>query len=139
MTQVMTVIWGDSNGAQQLRTIETQAGASSRTAAIQVYNHAAPSQTSEGPPVYPGVPPVVGVYPSAESVAYLRFADAAGFVAVLALPAPDTSIFLADGVTVDPLAIGGIIVAATASLVTAAGNLVTTFVGGSLGQGRVTQ
>lgn len=69
-------------------------------------------------------------YPRVTDFASLLFADGSGNQASLTLPAPDSSIFLADQVSVDPSAIADIISAATTFLVNSAGNTVTTYLGG---------
>lgn len=69
-------------------------------------------------------------YPKVTDYAALVFADGSGNQAGLTLPAPDSSIFMADQVSVDPSAIADIISAATTFLVNSAGNTVTTYLSG---------
>lgn len=134
-----TVVWIDSAGQSTLRTLTTQAGAPLTQAALQAKSNAAIQEWWEEIEQVVGTLPTAAAYPFANQVAYLLFEDAGGLSARLALPAPQSSIFLPDGATVDPSQIGGIIAAAQAEVVTASGALVTVFRGGSLGRGTVNQ
>ena len=69
-------------------------------------------------------------YPKVTDFAQLIFADAGGNQAGLVIPAPDSSIFMADQVSVDASAIADLISAAETFLVNSVGNVVTTYLGG---------
>lgn len=74
--------------------------------------------------------PTFATFPSVNDNARLLFEDGSGNQASITLPAPQSAVFLADGVTVDPSAIADVISAATTYLVNSAGNTVTTYIGG---------
>jgi hypothetical protein len=74
--------------------------------------------------------PVSAAFPDVADLVRLNFVDAGGSIATLALPAPQVGIFLADQVTVDPVAIATLITACVGTLISPAGNFVTTYLGG---------
>lgn len=136
-TARMSVNWVDANGQQSLRTITADISAAAILAAASAYTNAQPQQTWEGQ-ILGGYPtPTSGPYLSASQVAYLRFVDATGSVGTLALPGPLTSIFMADGVTVDPSTIAPLIAACIGTLICGSGNKAVAFSSGSLGPGKV--
>lgn len=135
--QQMWVVWIDANGQQSVRSITTNTGAAALLVQLVAQSNAVPKSTAEGDLVVPGGIPATTPYLSASQVAYLTFTDGANHNTTLALPSPSTSIFQADGTTVNALAIAGIIAAATGVLLTGAGTPITTFVSGQLGPGRV--
>lgn len=132
-----TVVWTDANGDSQVRSITTVSGSSGIQTQLQVYSNAVIMSDWEGDLINNAVTPSTSDYLTVKQVAYLTFTDGAGHNAVLPLPAPNTSIFNADGITVSALAIGPLIAACVGSLRTAAGSTVTAFVSGSLGRGYV--
>jgi hypothetical protein len=136
--QAMTVVWQDANGSFTLRSLKTLAGAAAIATALQGKSNAAVVETWEGTDTFTGAIAGAGSYLSAGQVAYLEFTDIANNVTTVALPAPDSAIFQADGVSVDATQIAGIIAACIGALTTAAGNAVTAFKAGRLGTGRLT-
>jgi len=74
--------------------------------------------------------PVFATYPDVSDAARLTYTDAGGSLANLTVPAPQSGIFLADGVTVDPTAIAVLTAACVGNLCSGAGGLVTAFVSG---------
>lgn len=79
--------------------------------------------------VYSPIPPGT-VFRSVADAALLTFQDAGGNLVNVTLPAPLSSIFMADEVTVDPAQIAAIIGAVVGVVVTASGGTVTAYVGG---------
>lgn len=77
--------------------------------------------------------PSTGIFPTVRVQAVLTFRDSTtGSLARLFIPAPKESIFLADGSTVDPTAIGGLISAVEGTIIAGSGNPVDQFVGGEI-------
>lgn len=130
-------VWIDANGQQTVRSLTSQSSTAAVVSALEAYSNATALSFAEGPLVNPGASPSTGAYLSARQVAYLRFTDGAGHVAVVALPSPKSNIFMSDGVTVDPTAIAPLIAACIGVIQTGAGTLVTAFQSGSLGEGSV--
>jgi hypothetical protein len=75
--------------------------------------------------------PSTGAYQRVVDVAMLTFTDGTGDLTRIQLPAPNASVFLADGETVDITAIGGIIGAVVGAAITPGGGVVTAYVGGT--------
>jgi len=73
-----------------------------------------------------------GDYQLVQTYALLIFVDAAGNETTVKIPAPLTSIFNADGRTVNPVAIATLIGDVVGHVVTPAGNLVTAFKAGTI-------
>ena len=134
-----TVVWQDAANGSTLRTLTTLAGAPLTMAALQMFSNAGIQEWWEQLDNVLSTLPTAAPNPWASQVAYLLFQDNGGLSARLALPAPLASIFLPDGVTVDPTLITPILSAAQAEVVTASGALVTKFQGGSLGKGPTNQ
>lgn len=85
----------------------------------------------EGPLTVNSAPsPAAATYQAIADYAALLYQDAVGDQVWVTLPAPKSSIFLADGVTVDSTAIAVVHSAVIGVVQTAAGNPVTTYVGG---------
>jgi hypothetical protein len=74
---------------------------------------------------------VAAQWASVADYALLTFQTAAGALINVRLPAPQAGIFLADGETVDPAQIGGIIAAVVADVVTPSGAALTAYVSGT--------
>lgn len=132
-----TVVWTDCAGQTTLRTLTSQAGAGTVQGILVGKSNAVITEWWEQQETLPAGAPTAAANPFASQVAYLNFSDGAGSSARLALPAPLASIFLADGVTVDPSQAWIAAIIAAGEVVTPAGNLITTFTGGSLGKGTV--
>ena len=137
-TDAYTLVWVDAAGGNSFRTIKVSGDPSAIITALTARSNAGIAQYWGGPLNQPGNLPTIADYPTAAQVAYLRFVDASGAVANVALPAPPTSIFLADGINVDPSQITGIISACVGTLVTASGAPVVAYQSGTLGRGQVT-
>jgi hypothetical protein len=132
MAERANLIWVDSQGEQVLHIIVTSTGVSSIRTALQAASNAVVTADSEGTNVSFSSTPTVATYPSVRTTARLNFVSASGSRGSLLLPAPQSSIFLTDGVTVDPTAITGIITAAVGNLLAGDSTLVTMFTGGEL-------
>jgi hypothetical protein len=125
-------VWIDGAGERVIQNIRTASGASSIVAELEAVSQAKVVTSWEGTESAFTVVPGTGTYITVRQTAVLYFADVVGRVAKLYLPAPDSSIFLSDGQTVDPTTIPSLITACIGSLQTGAGTLVAAFVGGSL-------
>lgn len=85
----------------------------------------------EGATVINGAPaPTTGDYQTADDYAVLVYADGSGNQVYITLPAPNSSIFLADQETVDSVAIATLTANVTGTILTGAGLAVTTYIGG---------
>lgn len=123
--------WVDAQGQRVLHVINfTGSGFGSIIAALENHSSAVVNENWGGAVGCNPNLPTTTDYTTVRITAVLIFADATGSTAKLYVPAPNTSIFLADGDTVDPTAIPDIISAAIGTLLSGAGNPVTTFVGG---------
>jgi len=136
MTKRATLVWGDVSGSASLNTIITNTGIGAIETALQAHSNGAILTCSEGVLDVYSTTPVNASYPLIETSALLVFADALGSVGTLTLPAPQSSIFMADNETVDPSTISDIITAAIGTLLAGSGNPVTVYIKGYLRKGR---
>lgn len=105
---------------------------------IQAVSNALLREATFGPQNFLSGSPTVATYPTVRQTANLFFRDSTtGATARVYIPAPVSSIFLPDGVTVDPTAITALIAAVVAQVISGSGNLVDQFVGGQLEATRV--
>jgi len=132
------VIWKDANGVTRQTVIRSLAGASAIWTAAQAASLAEVLQTWESP-----LGPTVGAaatgnYQSNKMAASLTFQTASGSILRLTLPAPSLSVFLADGVTIDPAnaLITALVATCIGSLSDGAGNVAIGYLGGVLDPGR---
>lgn len=129
--QRQSVVWIDVNGKTRQTIFLANATGSTIRAKLLLHSNADVFDWSEGVDHTNLSPlPTNAIYNSVGDTAVLLFADGSGNQASLALPAPQSGIFLADTVTVDASAIADIVTAATTYLVNSAGNTVTTFLTG---------
>lgn len=124
------IVWVDLQGRTTTSIPTADPNASAIMAALLNHSGAAVQQWFEGPPTFPGVAPSGTPLPDVIDLARLTFVDAGGSLVNLSLPAPNTGIFAADTVTVDPTTINDIITACVGTLVSAAGHPVTAYVAG---------
>lgn len=129
--QRQAVVWIDAGSRTRQTVFVANATGSTIRAALLAHSNADFQDWFEGPDNFNLAPsPVSAAYPDVSDFAVLQFQDAGGNIAGLTLPAPKSSIFKADGVTVDASAIADVILAATTYLVNSAGNTVVAFTGG---------
>lgn len=91
------------------------------------------SYAVESGPLGPTQEPGSGVYSTIADKVTLLFQTASGVTIQVTLPAPDASIFLADGKTVDPAQIADIITACVGTVQTLDGNVAIGFLNGFRG------
>lgn len=125
-------VWADVTGRTRLTIIKAATNPCTILTKLQGHSNAEVLYNWDGQ-----LDPTIGTTTAAQyqSVAQnvtLVFQTASGSVLKVTLPAPDTSIFLADGVTVDPSAITDVITACVGELSDGAGNVATAFVAGYL-------
>lgn len=135
--QTRSVVWVGFNGDQTITRINTTAGAAALLGAALALSHADDLEYWEGTNIPNGAPtPTVGDYAPVTLRARLTFVTAAGLQVSFLIPAPDRSIFLADGQTVDitNAAVVAFVAVAITALTDGAGNLVTSLVSGNLQQ-----
>lgn len=130
-TQRMSVVWADASGRTRTSFLTTSAGGSAVRAELVAVSNADWLQTWEGDLDAQVPAPAGGVYADVADTATLLFQTAAGAIVKVTLPAPDASIFLADGETVDPGEITALISQVLASAVTADGTALDSYVGGT--------
>jgi hypothetical protein len=128
-TTTRQIVWVDAGGRTRVTLPTGNATLATIMAKLQLHSNADVLSWFEGPPTFLSPAPVAAVYADVVDLARLTFTDGTDLVN-LALPAPQSAIFLADGVTVDPSTIVDLTTAAIGTLLTAAGVPVTTFVGG---------
>lgn len=125
-----SIIWLDAGGRTTLTIPCTSAGASSIMSALQGKSNADVQEWWEGFDNVLFPTPSSSLYPDTTDSARLTFTDTSGSLANLSLVAPQASIFMADGVTVNPAAIAAIIGASIGNLCSGAGGVVTSYVSG---------
>lgn len=130
MSLKRSIIWLDAGGRTTLTIPCTSAGASAIMSALQAKSNADVQEWWEGfdNVLFPS--PAGALYPDVTDTARLTFTDSSGSLANLSLVAPVASIFMPDGVTVNPAAIAAIISAAVGNLCSGAGGTVVSFVSG---------
>lgn len=131
MADRRTTVWQDAGGRTSAHLLTTSGGAAAVEAALAAKSNAGVLLSWEGALTVGAPAPVNAPYPDVQDVALLVYSTAGGTLVKVALPAPQASIFMADGVTVDPAQIGAITAAIIANVVTAGGAAVTAYVGGT--------
>jgi hypothetical protein len=122
--------WIDANGFTRLTLVNGNATLSGvQTQLLAQSNADVLNMVESALTVFAPAPPG-GTYRTVGDAAILTFQDAGGNLTDITLPAPLSSIFLADQETVDITQIGGIIGAVVGTVVTPAGGNVTAFVAG---------
>ena len=125
------MVWIDASGATRLTFVNLSAsGTGVQTQLMGDSNASVLNAVENTLTVYTPLS-TAAVYPSVADAAILTFQDAGGNLADITLPAPVSSIFLADQVTVDSTMIAAIIAAVVGTVVTASGGLVTAYVAGT--------
>lgn len=135
--QAESRVWIDAAGARTITLVRSVAGAAGISAAVIAASEADWSQWWESAVTAQVPAPVGGPYLPVSLRAALTFVCADNTLAVLYVPAPNRTIFLADGQTVDPLnlTVAAIITAAVGNLVSSTGSPATGFVSGVLQRG----
>lgn len=126
------IIWTDPQGESVLHVITSATGAGSIAADLEAKSNAFRSQQFAGTNLHPSSSGTVATYPTVRVTAELIFVNATGSTARIYIPAPQASIFLSDGVTVDPTQITSIISACVGNLLCGDSTPATAFQGGQL-------
>lgn len=128
-----SIIWLDVNGATTQTIVNSDPDASSIQAALLSNSNADVLNWWESAPNPNGAPaPSASVFQTVQDKARLLFLDSGGSLVTFNLPAPQSGIFLADGVTVDATAIAVLIAAVIADGRSGAGNPIISYVAGNL-------
>ena len=136
--QARTIIWIDSAGFTTQTLIRSNPDAGTIQAKMLLHSNGDVLNWWEGPPNINATPTTTNaVYVTVADQARLLFLDSANSIVTLNLPAPQSGVFLADGVTVDPSAIADLITAFIADGQSAAGNAIVSFVAGNLRRSKV--
>lgn len=130
--QIRSTIWLDANGYTQIGMLRTNTGAGAIQAAIAAVSNAGLQQCWEGSQTVTGAAPTAALYQSGQQIVRLTFLCADGSEAVVKVFAPQSTIFLTDGVTVDPANanVATLIAACIGNLESATGALATAFLSG---------
>lgn len=127
------VVWIDAQGENLLHVMTGVSSMSAVQSGLAALSNAGPLFDWEAEEDSFSPAPTSSVYPTVRVQAVLIFQDSStASIAKLYVPAPLSSIFLSDGVTVDPSAIGSLISAVEGVIVAGSGNPVDTFVGGQI-------
>lgn len=130
-----SIVWVDAYGARTIIKVQSQTGAASAEASLEALSNASVVEFWESV-ITPGAPaPVALTYQSVVNRAVFAFACADGTLYNVIVPAPSASIFMADGVTVNPAdanVVAFVAAAIAAPLCNNAGSPVTAFVNGQL-------
>jgi hypothetical protein len=132
--QKRSTVWADAAGHTRRTDLYGSASLAGVVAALAALSNAAELAHWEGDLVASVAAPSGGVYASSRDIARLLFTSAAGTVVQIALPAPHAAIFMADGETVDPASIAGLIAAVKATVLTTSGDPLTAYAGGLRGR-----
>lgn len=132
MAKKAGLVWIDAQGEKVLHVITTDTGVGAIETALEAKSNAGVVECWEGLDELSSPTPTAATYPTVRATVVLTFTDGVGSFAKLFIPAPVSSIFAADGVSVDPTQIAGIIAAAVGHLVCGSGNVATAYVGGQL-------
>lgn len=124
------IVWVDAAGGSRLTTPQANGSLSSIVTEMLAVSNATVAYYWEGARTVPGGTPTASTYLSTRDAAILVFNDAACNEVRLTLPAPDSSIFMADEQTVDPTAVSSLIAACLGVLQTGAGGVVTAYIAG---------
>lgn len=85
----------------------------------------------EGTSVANGSPsPIAAPFETVMDQAFLWFVTAAGTLVQVTVVAPQSSIFMADGMTVDPTSVAGVVAAVVGTVTDQNGNVTTAFTAG---------
>lgn len=124
------MVWADSNGRTRLTYVNTTSGGASIQSALEAKSNAGVQNSVDATATITSPTTTVAPFQTVSDVAVLVFVDGSGYETEVILPAPLSSIFLADGRTVDITQIGAIIAAVVGTAETSAGGVVTSFLGG---------
>jgi hypothetical protein len=124
------MVWADINGRTRLSYVNTNGGGAAIQTALEAKSNAQVQNSVDATATVVVPAPTAATYQSVADVAVLVFVDASNYQTEIVLPAPQASIFLADGETVDITQIGTIIAAVVGTAETSTGGLVTAFLGG---------
>lgn len=128
-----SVLWVDGAGGSTITLIRSVGGGAAIETALLGVSNADWFNEWEGTLNVNLAPaPIVSQYQAVRQRAILTFLCADGTTARVDAVAPDLSIFLADGVTVDATMIPGVIAACVGSLLSATLSPATAFLGGIL-------
>lgn len=132
MASRLYAIWLDFNGVTRQTVLNSTASAAAVLTALQAKSEAEVLNYVESALSTPIGVAAAAQYQSVKSAATLLFQTGAGTIVRVTIPAPAVGIFLADQQTVDPAQVAAIIAAAVGTLTDISGNVVTSYLGGTL-------
>lgn len=136
MADARSIVWVDAGGRTRqtiLRGIDSLIGGAtlaSVQADVLAISNAGVQEYWQGTDTFPAGTGTAAVYPNVSDWAQLLFTAVDGSIVYVTIPAPASSIFLADGETVDSSMITTLIADAIACLVTNTGAHPTAYAGG---------
>lgn len=126
-----SVIWVDAQGKTRQTLLRGSATLLTVMSSVKSVSNADVLGDFEGTETINGTPvPVAAAYATVNDFAVLTYETGAGTLVYITVPAPLSSIFLADGETVDATAIAALTTAVVGTVTDASGNAVTAFVAG---------
>jgi hypothetical protein len=125
-------VWADFTGRTRLTIIKAATNPCTILTKLQGHSNAGVLYNWDGPLDAAIGTSTAAIFQAANQAATLVFETGVGSLLRVTLPAPDASIFLPDGKTVDAAAIADVIAACVGELSDGAGNVATGFVGGFL-------
>lgn len=128
-----SAVWIDFNGRSRQTIVKTTGGLAPVIPSLQAASLAALAQFWESPLVMSTATSTPGTYQTVGDTARLLFQTTAGTIVRITLPAPNLSIFMADGITVDPTnpLVAAIIAAVIANCTDGSGHACVAYVGGN--------
>jgi|SRR5882672_4655982 len=133
MSQTRSTVWIDAAGMTVQTIMSTTAGGAGIEADLLALSNASRLNEWEGAPGGASGSPAAAVYEAVADYALLQWVCVDGTIVSLKLPAPLSSIFLADGQTVD-VANAGVVTldaAVVGSLLSASGSAAAALLGGT--------
>lgn len=130
MTKVASNIWIDASGKTRQTIVNTATGEASILSQLEALTNAGLVEWWEASATVPAQVGLSAPYPSVRDFVKLIYETPSGEEASITLVAPISSIFLADGMTVDPSAVSTLTTACIGNLQAPSGEVVSAFVAG---------
>jgi hypothetical protein len=132
--KIRSSVWLDANGYTRIQMLRTDTGAGAIDDDVEAISNAVRTQCWEGPQQLGSGTATAALYQSSSQVVRLTFLCADGTLAEVKVFAPVSTIFLADGVTVDITNAGVVLLAvdAVGNLESASGSKAVSLLSGLL-------
>lgn len=130
MTNRTALVWSDVGGNTRLSTFNNDGANTAILAALQAVSNGGISAWWDGAVVNPAPTLVAATYRDVRDSALLTYQDATGDFVKIYVPCPQSGIFLADLVTVNPAAVASVTTAMVAHGRSASGQAIVSLVAG---------